>query len=245
MNDFLSQHLDHLFQLEVSIGYSFNKRDLLRQALTHKSFVHENQSLGLNHNEALEFLGDSVLGFIISSSLYRHFPGETEGNLSRFRSYLVSGNHLVHLARELNLGSYLLLGRGENKTGGYQKKNILIDTLEALIAAIYLDGGFRPARSFVLRIFKAPIKNLKKEAVNLKDYKTQLQEYMAEKLNSSPRYVTIGEEGPDHEKTFFVQIEVNGVNLGRGYGQSKKSAQQMAARETLQILFKQDVRSEE
>ncbi|MBN2430486.1 MAG: ribonuclease III [Acidobacteria bacterium] len=235
----LLEYLKQLSALEKALGYSFRQKTLLRQALTHRSFVNENQDLGLRHNESLEFLGDSVLGFVISTHLFQIFPNSSEGQLSRYRSFLVSGNHLIQLARDLDLGRYLLLGRGETKTLGYEKKSILTDTLEAIIAAMYLDGGLRSARSFIRRIFRKAFRELQEDEMCLHDYKTQLQEYLAETLNQAPRYVTIGEEGPDHDKIFYVQIEVNGELLGRGHGQSKKEAQRMAARETLALLKKQ------
>jgi ribonuclease-3 len=234
--DQLLEHLHQLSALEKCLGYTFKDKVLLREALTHKSFVNENQALGLRHNESLEFLGDSVLGFVISAHLYRMFPDISEGVLSRYRSFLVSGNHLNHLARELEIGRFVLLGRGETKTLGHEKKSILTDTLEAIIAAIYLDGGLRPARSFIRRIFRDALRELSRDQMCLHDYKTQLQEYLAEIRSAPPRYITIGEEGPDHEKIFYVQIEIAGELMGRGHGQSKKDAQRMAARETLQLL---------
>lgn len=240
MDDFLLLHLQRLSTLETIIGYSFTNKELLRQALTHKSFANENATLGLLHNESLEFLGDSVLGFVISTSLYARFPGHSEGDLSRFRSYLVSGEHLVRLARTLQLGDFLLLGRGEHKTQGRQKKNILTDSLEALIAAVYLDGGIRHVRTFINRIFHDAIKNLEAKKPVIHDYKTRLQEYLAESRSAIPRYTITGEEGPDHEKTFYAQIEVNGEVLGSGEGTSKKQAQQMAAREAMEKLAKLD-----
>jgi len=234
--DQLLEHLNQLAVLERALGYEFRRKTLLQQALTHKSFVNENHDLGLHHNESLEFLGDSVLGFVISTHLFEIFPDTSEGQLSRYRSYLVSGQHLIRLARELDLGRFVLLGRGETKTMGYEKKSILTDTLEALIAAMYLDGGLRPTRSFIRRIFRQAFHDLRHDQAFLHDYKTQLQEYLAETRNVAPRYVTIGEEGPDHDKTFYVQIQVDGEMLGRGQGQSKKEAQRLAARETLVLL---------
>jgi len=239
--DFISEHHDRrLEELEAHLGYAFRDRCLLRQAVTHKSFTNENPSLNLRHNEALEFLGDSVLNFVISTRLYELFAGFTEGDLSRFRGVLVSGQHLVELARSLNLGGFILLGRGEQKTGGEAKPNILIDTLEAVIGAIYLDSGIRPARAFVHRIFAGSLSRLKRHGFLLVDYKTQLQEYLANTGRVPPRYVKVAEEGPDHDKLFTMQIEVGGDILGEGRGHSKKEAQQAAAQQALENLQRRE-----
>lgn len=239
--EFISEHHDRrLNELETNLGYTFRDRRLLRQAVTHKSFTNENPSLNLQHNEALEFLGDSVLNFTISTRLYELFAGSTEGELSRFRSVLVSGQHLVELARTLGLGGFLLLGRGEQKTGGEAKPNILIDTLEAVIGAIYLDSGIRPARAFVHRIFSGSLRRLKQHGFLLVDFKTQLQEYLADTGRVPPRYIKVSEEGPDHDKIFAMRIEVGGETLGEGQGHSKKEAQQAAARQALEILQGRD-----
>ena len=240
MEDFASQHSHRLSELERLLGYAFREPTLLRQAITHKSFANENAQLGLPHNESLEFLGDSILNFVISTRLYAMFAGSSEGELSRFRSYLVSGRHLVSLARELHLGSFLLLGRGETKTHGGEKQNILIDTLEAVIAAIFLDGGIRQAKAFVLRIFRESLGQLRRSEFVLQDFKTQLQEYLADTGRPPPRYSTLGEEGPDHSKTFFIRVEVGGEVLGEGEGPSKKAAQQSAAEQALGELRDRD-----
>jgi ribonuclease-3 len=240
MDELSSQHGQRLAELETYLGYSFKDPALLRQAITHKSFANENLHLELLHNESLEFLGDSILNFVISSQLYRTFAGSSEGELSRFRSYLVSGRHLVSLAREVQLGSFLLLGRGETKTHGHEKQNILIDALEAVIASIFLDGGIRAARAFVLRIFRESLRQLRRRDFVLQDYKTQLQEYLADSNRQPPRYITTGDEGPDHEKTFFVRLDVGGERLGEGQGPSKKAAQQAAAEQALRTLRQRD-----
>lgn len=225
-----------LKELEDCLGYRFQDMNLLRRALTHRSFSNENASLCLPHNESLEFLGDSVMGFVISDRLFRLFPGSSEGELSRFRSYLVSGDHLVHLAKELNLGNFLLLSRGETKTKGSEKKNILTDAFEAVVAAIFLDGGIEPVRTFIDRIFSEALTRLAQPEVSLEDYKTVLQERLAEGGHLPPRYVTVAEEGPDHDKTFHVQVESGDSVLGLGEGRTKKQAQQMAARAALEAI---------
>ncbi len=240
MDDLFPHHSQRLSELERLLGYTFRDPALLRQAITHKSFANENAQLGLLHNESLEFLGDSILNFVISTRLYALFAGSSEGELSRFRSYLVSGRHLVSLARELRLGSFLLLGRGETKTHGGEKQNILIDTLEAVIAAIFLDGGIRQVRAFVLRIFRESLGQLRRREFVLQDFKTQLQEYLANTGRQPPRYAAQGEEGPDHNKTFFVRVEVDGAVLGQGEGPSKKAAQRSAAEQALQALHARD-----
>ena len=236
MPDFITEHERRLEQLERNLAYRFQNRALLRQAITHKSFTNENPTLGLPHNEALEFLGDSVLNFTISTRLYQMFTSISEGELSRYRSFLVSGQHLAELARSLQLGQFLLLGRGELKTGGAEKPNILIDTLEAIIAAIYLDGKIPRARAFVTRIFRPALSRLKKRELVLEDYKTQLQEHAANMGLKPPRYSIEGEEGPDHQKIFHIRLEIGGKIMGRGLGHSKKEAQQAAARQALQSL---------
>jgi len=243
--DFLIEHEHRLEQLEGFLGYRFRNRALLRQAITHKSFTNENPTLALPHNEALEFLGDSVLNFTISTKLFGMFANISEGELSRYRSFLVSGQHLAELARSLRLGQFLLLGRGEQKTAGAEKPNILIDTREAIIAAVYLDGKIPQARAFVLRIFRPAMGRLKKRELVLEDYKTLLQEYVADMGLKPPRYVIEGEEGPDHLKVFHVRLELGRKVLGRGSGHSKKEAQQAAARQALEWIAQGEQAGEE
>jgi ribonuclease-3 len=240
MDSFIEHHDRRLAELEANLGFTFQDRRLLRQAITHKSFTNENPSLNLRHNEALEFLGDSVLNFTVSTRLYDLFAGYTEGELSRFRSHLVSGQHLVSLARKLDLGHFILLGRGEQKTGGEAKPNILTDTLEAVIGAIYLDRGIRPARAFVHRIFAESLRRLQRDDFLVADYKTRLQEHLADAGRLPPRYVKVSEEGPDHDKVFCMQIDVGGEFLGEGQGRSKKEAQQAAAQQALENLARRD-----
>lgn len=240
MPDFIELHHQRLLQLEKIIGYSFNDKELLRQSLTHKSFMNEQSDLGLHDNEALEFLGDSVMGFLISSTLYQRFGRMGEGELSRYRSFLVSGQHLMQIARTLQLGDFILLGRGEQKTRGHQKKNILADAFEALVAAIYLDGGIRPVKAFIGRVFKEPLNMLQQSSTIFFDAKTQLQEYLANSGRSNPQYLVVDEQGPDHNKMFFIRLDVDGETAGRGQGRSKKEAQQMAALEALELFRRRD-----
>ncbi len=225
-----------LEKLEQTVGHPFRDRELLRRALSHSSHVHERALAGSEpqaDNEQLEFLGDSVLGFIISEVLVARFPAFSEGKLSKLRAHLVSSSNLYRIASELNLGDYLLLGRGEELTGGRQKKTVLANALEALIAALYLDAGFASTRDFVRRVFigrgdpEDPIEQAL--ATPLTDFKSALQELAQSRRLPTPVYHIVHEEGPHHEKVFTVEVRVGREWHSRGQGPSKKSAAQKAA----------------
>jgi ribonuclease III len=229
----------HLDELQQVLRYHFEDPHVLYQALVHRSFAHENPQFQQADNETLEFLGDAVLGLAVSHLLLERFPHLNEGDLSRLRSSIVNERELAKLALSLDLGDYLLLGKGEDLTGGRQKPSLLADTVEAVLAAIYLDGGLERAISVVERLFQAYL-NMETDGGPLKtwdkDYKTQLQELTQARLKQTPEYVLETEEGPDHDKTFIVSVALDGRVLARGSGKSKKEAQQEAARQALEEL---------
>jgi len=216
--------LDHL---ENALNYTFCDRSLPLQALTHKSFSNE-QSEFVLHNERLEFLGDAVLELVISQWVFRQYPDIPEGGLTRIRAEVVSEKGLAEIARELDLGQGLLLGRGEERSGGREKPSLLADALEALLGAIFLDGGFAAACQVVERRFAAAIK---KSALLRygSDYKTCLQERLQACYNQLPEYVMTQVSGPDHDRVFSMEVRFSGKLLGKGSGSSKKSAEQKAA----------------
>ena len=221
--------------LEQKIGYSFSNKDHLLTALTHRSYLNENPKWPLDHNERLEFLGDAVLDLSISSYLVEHFPHYQEGELSKLKSMMVSEASLAKIAAELDLGEYLLLGRGEEHTGGRKKESLLANALEAVIAAIYLDGGLPAADGFIRMVFVAQIQTITREGISL-DYKTDLQEYCQGHDLELPAYRVSKEIGPDHKKTFEVELLIDDEVLGLGIGKNKKEAEQRAAKETLKYL---------
>ncbi len=218
--------------LEKSLNYSFKEETLLTEALTHKSFVNENRSSGLKDNERLEFLGDAVLDLVVSNLLFSHFPDMSEGDLSKRRASLVREETLAELAVTLDLGHYITLGKGESKTGGQEKPSLLADALEAIIAAVYLDGGMEKAQTFVSNLFLPLITS----PVEVRDFKSRLQELLQERQGEIPKYRVSGESGPDHEKSFEVTLEVGGEAFASGTGKSIKEAEQAAAEEALKKL---------
>ncbi len=228
-----------LDDLERVLGYSFEDPRRLYQALIHRSFAHENPQVQEADNETLEFLGDAVLGLAVSHLLLERFPNLKEGELSRLRSSIVNERELAKLALSLHLGDFLRLGKGEELTGGRQKPSLLADTLEAVLAAIYLDGGLEATIHLVERLFQAYLDAERDEdplKIWDKDYKTQLQELTQARYRLAPAYVLEVEAGPDHDKTFEVSVVLEGRVLARGSGKSKKEAQQEAAREALAAL---------
>jgi ribonuclease-3 len=233
-----------LADLQQNISYTFKEPQLLERALTHKSFANENRVP--YHNERMEFLGDAVLSLIVSEHLVKTCPDSTEGDLSRLRAAVVSEPALAVIGRTLELGAYLLLGKGEEQTGGRDKDSLLADALEALIAALYLDSGKDAAEAFILRFFEDLIKRTCTARTSL-DYKTALQERCQEHLKQLPEYRVVSETGPDHQKQFDVELLVKGLAYGRGTGKSKKEAEQKAAKEALERLSSQEpgVRSQE
>ncbi len=222
-----------LLDIQQRIGYHFENRELLEQALTHKSFANENR-LSV-HNERLEFLGDAVLSLVITEHMMNACPASSEGDLSRLRAALVSEPALASIAREIGIGNYLLLGRGEEQTGGRDKDSLLADCLEALIASIYLDGGNIAAKEFVIHFFEELIHKTCVSRSTL-DYKTEIQELCQEQLKQLPEYRIAAETGPDHFKQFTIDLVIKGEIYGRGIGKNKKEAEQKAAKEALDKL---------
>jgi ribonuclease III len=225
--------------LERVIGYRFRDRGLLEHALTHRSRVHEDASGGVFDNESMEFLGDSVLGFVIADMLFRHFPQHNEGQKSKLKASIVSAASLARLGEQINLGEFLILGRGEEKTGGRRKHALIADCYEALIAAIYLDGGIDPARAFIERQFAALIDEARRtgvEATFTADYKSALQEWLQSHDRGLPTYRLAAELGPAHRRRFEVEVLVGGQALAKAEGKSKKEAAQAAAKVALARL---------
>jgi ribonuclease-3 len=225
--------------LERRIGYRFKDRGMLEHAMTHRSRVHEDASGGVFDNESMEFLGDSVLGFVIAAMLFREFPQHNEGQKSKLKASLVSAAALARLGERLGLGDFLILGRGEEKTGGRHKHAIIADCYEALIAAIYLDGGIEPAEKFIGREFAALIEEARRTGAAASftdDWKSALQEYLQSGGRGLPVYRLAGEVGPDHRKSFVVEVMVEGEPIAKAEGRSKKEAAQLAARAALERL---------
>jgi ribonuclease-3 len=224
---------EHLVELEQALDYRFHRVALLNQALTHKSYVYE-QREPAQHNERLEFLGDAVLGLVIGDYCYGRFAELAEGELSKLRASLVNEANLARIARRLQLGSYLLVGRGEELTGGRTKASLLADTFEAVLAAIYLDSSLQEVYQVVLRCFQEDLESILNQGH--KDYKSDLQEYTQEKFGCVPTYIVVREHGPDHDKVFEVELAIRGQLRGFGAGKSKKEAEQAAARKVLEAL---------
>jgi ribonuclease-3 len=221
---------DEFDALQQVIDYRFRDRGLLEHAMTHTSRANEDVSGGVADNESLEFLGDAVLGFVIADLLYREFPEFNEGQKSKIKSALVSTTTLAKQAERLMLGEHLLLGRGEEKTGGRRKQALLADGYEALLAAIYLDGGVEQARAFIVREFTPLVAAVREHGLVGHDHKSALQEYLQSRDQSLPEYRIAGTIGPDHQKLFQVEVVVRGEALASATGASKKEAEQEAAR---------------
>lgn len=218
--------------LEERLGYQFKNRSLLENALTHSSYANEHRDAGMSSNERLEFLGDSVLGMVVADHLFREHPQMPEGELTRTRAALVCEGSLFEVARTLELGKYLRLGKGEDAGGGRERPSILADATEALLAAVYLDGGIAQAR----RLIRALILGNEEEMSASRDYKTALQELVQRESGQKLTYRLVGEEGPDHAKRFSVEVELNGKTVGAGEGRTKKAAEQNAAKAAIDKL---------
>lgn len=218
------------------LGYSFNELRYLKQALTHRSVSAEN-------NQRLEFLGDSILSFVIAHALYTKFPDEDEGKLSRLRAHLVKGDTLAEVAQEMGLGDVLILGPGELRTGGFRRSSTLADALEAIFAAIYLDGGIDAAQGVILKLFDTRLKDISAHQ-NLKDSKTQLQEYLQAQKYPLPKYDLLAVSGEEHEQEFQILCQVEGVQYrAQGQGGSRRKAEQEAAQLLLDYLLKNTKKS--
>ena len=227
---------DEFEALQQAAGYRFRDRGLLEHAMTHTSRANEDVSGGVVDNESMEFLGDALLGFVIADRLFREFPDYDEGRKSKTKAAIVSTTTLARQAERLNLGDHLLLGRGEEKTGGRRKQALLADGYEALIAAIYLDGGLEQARAFIAREFGPLLEDARRIGVAGQDYKSTLQELRQARDQPLPEYRLVGTIGPDHSKMFEIEVVVNGERLAVATGGSKKEAEQEAARLALAAL---------
>jgi ribonuclease-3 len=227
---------DEFEALQQAIGYRFRDRGMLEHAMTHTSRANEDVSGGVIDNESMEFLGDALLGFVIADLLFRDFPQFDEGQKSKTKAAAVSTTALAKQAERLRLGDHLLLGRGEEKTGGRRKSALLADTYEALIAAIYLDGGIEHARAFIVREFTPLLDEVRRDGVSGQDYKSALQELLQARDLPLPDYRIVGTAGPDHRKQFEIEVGVNGQPLASATGASKKEAEQEAARAALDRL---------
>jgi ribonuclease-3 len=227
---------DEFEPLQRAIDYRFRDRGLLEQALTHTSRANEDASGGVADNESLEFLGDAVLGLVVAELLFRDYPELDEGQKSKIKAALVSTATLARRAEQLALGDHLLLGRGEEKTGGRRKQALLADAYEALIAAVYLDGGLEQARAFIARELAPLASDMRLRGLVGQDHKSALQEYLQAQDEGLPDYRLTGASGPDHRKVFQVEVWVRGETLAEGTGTSKKDAEQEAARLALERL---------
>ena len=223
-----------LTKLEQGLGYTFRNKALLENALTHSSYANENRERHLPDNERLEFLGDSILGFVVAEYLYRNFPDKPEGELTRIRSDLVCERNLAEAAATVELGSYLLLGHGEEQGGGRKRDSIVSDAMESVIAASVMDGGFAAAKEIIDRLI---LSNIPKGRPRNFDYKTAFQELVQRKKDQQIHYELTGESGPDHDKHFEVEVLLNGKAVGHGVGSSKKRAEQAAAEAAIEALF--------
>jgi ribonuclease-3 len=226
---------NHIEEVEKNLQYYFTNKELLREALTHKSFYHEHRGKTDVHNERLEFLGDSVIGLIIVEFLFLHEHSYNEAVLAKIKSYIVSEPVFAGIAQELSLGNSLLLGKGEKSTGGTNKKSILANTLEAVIGAVYLDGGFETAKKIIQRLFRERLIRAM-ESGDFFDYKTELQEKSQMLFGKLPEYQVIRQEGDEHERIFTVAVYLNDKILGTASGRRKKEAETLAAKKALNQL---------
>lgn len=223
-----------LKDLETAIGYKFKNITLLQNALTHSSYANEQWHDSLKSNERLEFLGDSILGMVVAEHLYRTQADRLEGDLTRMRADMVCEASLARIAERIELGQYLLLGHGEEQSGGRNRPSILADAVESVLAACFLDGGMDAARRFIETFVLC---NVPQSRLRNVDYKTALQELVQQKKNQQISYRLVGESGPDHNKSFCVEVTLNGTVVGKGTGTSKKRAEQDAARIAMETMF--------
>ena len=226
---------NNLITLEKSIKYSFNNKSNLLLALTHSSFANENKKLKLYSNERLEFLGDAVLNMVISEKIFLDYPDLNEGEMTKIRAAIVCETSLAKYANKINLAEYLLLSKGEELTGGRSRPSILADVFEALIGAIYIDGGINKAKKFINNVMRNAIDEVIENQED-PDYKTHFQEIIQRKGENKIQYEVIEEKGPDHDKIFVTQLKVNEKVMGKGRGKSKKAAEQNAAKDALERM---------
>lgn len=218
--------------IEKRLGYTFKDKSLLALAFVHRSFVNENRAIIDQHNERLEFLGDSILGMLVAEYLYKQLPEHPEGELSYLRSRLVEASSCIIYVQKLHIEEFLLLGRGEKRNDGRGRDSILADLLEAVIGAIYIDGGVQAAYQFIFQNFSEEIQDILDQPEH--NWKALLQDYSQKQFQNPPQYILINESGPDHSKNFEIAVHVNNEEWGRGVGSSKKEAQQAAAQKALE-----------
>lgn len=221
--------------LESKIGYVFNKKYIINRALTHSSYANQSGLPYIEHNERLEFLGDSVLSLVVSEFIFKKFKSKPEGKLTKIRANMVCESSLFERAKKINLGDFILMGKGEEITGGRERVSILADAYEALIAAIYIDGGIEPVRDFIISNLCGSMEN-DNAGTDDKDYKSRLQEHVQREQGISIKYEIESEEGPAHNKVFFAKVSLNDREVGKGRGRSKKEAEQEAAKSALIVL---------
>ena len=223
-------------KLEKKLNYTFKNKSFIINALTHSSYANENK-MGVNkNNERLEFLGDAILNLMVSQYLYKKYPLYSEGELTKIRAKVVCESSLAYVAREIGVGDYILLGKGEESTGGRDRESILADTTEAIIGAVYMDSDFKTSNKKLLEKFEDSIVKAVEKGELFFDYKTELQERYQKQTNSKIEYDIFKEEGPEHDKVFFMNVFLNGEILGRGKGRNKKEAEQMAAKFALSLV---------
>lgn len=232
--------LRQLGSLEENLNYTFKDVQLLRKALTHSSYANENKMKITESNERLEFLGDSILNLVVSQYLYKKYPDYPEGELTKIRATVVCESSLAFAARKIGLGEYLLLGKGEESTGGRERESILADASEALTGAIYIDSDFEVTNKFLLGNFEEDIVYAVAKGALFIDYKTELQERFQRISKAKIEYKVLKEVGPDHDKIFHINVIVNNNIVGKGLGRNKKEAEQMAAKEALSLMDVQD-----
>lgn len=229
--------LSQAAEIETRLGYTFSNKEYLVLSFIHRSFFNENRLIAAGHNERLEFLGDSVLGLVVSAYLYDHLPTESEGHLSHLRAHLVGAESCVRYIRELELEKHLMLGKGETVNMGRGRERILADLFEAIIGAIYLDGGLKSAEEFIMLHFSSHIDEAM--ASPLRNWKAELQDYSQKKSHKPPEYQVVEETGPPHSKTFLIKVFIEGAEVGQGEGGSKKEAEQAAAEDALRRIEKE------
>jgi len=225
-------------QIEAKLGHTFSDKELLTLAFIHRSFFNEHRSIALGHNERLEFLGDSILGLIVSGYLYSHLPSRSEGHLSHLRSHLVGADACTKYMHQLECSDFLLLGKGEAVNVGRARERILADLFEAIIGAIYLDGGFEKANDFFLQHFGTHIDKAMESP--LRNWKAELQDHSQKKFQKPPEYKILEEEGPPHSKSFLIGVFIDEEEVGQGEGASKKLAEQAAAEDALRKMEKEE-----
>lgn len=223
----------NLHSLEENLDYKFKDIKLLNLAMTHSSYSNENRMTLVENNERLEFLGDAILNLVVSQYLYKKYPNHPEGELTKIRAKVVCEPSLAYAAKKIEIGKYLLLGKGEEATGGRERESILADAAEAIVGALYIDSGLKTTNEVLLRNFESDIVHAVAKGDLFIDYKTELQEIIQKKGKSNMEYVVTKEEGPDHNKKFYIDVVVNKETIGTGRGRNKKDAEQMAAKEAL------------